>query len=96
MKNMSLMAKLVIFFLIVGTIPLALIGGVSLVKSSGALEQLAYSQLEGMRGVKTAQIENFFAERQRDMNVLTEIVETLRTEAINKLVAAREIKKSRR
>jgi len=69
MKNISMKAKLLIFFLAVGVLPFAVVGGMSLYKSSNALSDLAYGQLEGMRGVKKAQIENFFAERQGDMGV---------------------------
>ncbi|MBT3928061.1 MAG: HAMP domain-containing protein [Rhodospirillaceae bacterium] len=54
----------------------------------------AFNQLEGVRGIKKAQIESFFAERQGDMGVLMETVDTLRSEAITKLTAIREIKKA--
>ena len=94
MKNISMKAKLLIFFLAVGVLPFAVVGGMSLYKSSNALSDLAYGQLEGMRGVKKAQIENFFAERQGDMGVLIETVGTLRREAFAKLEAIQEIKKA--
>ncbi len=94
MKNMSLTAKLIIFFLAVGTIPFAIIGITSLVKSSTALSKATYGQLAGVRGIKKAQIENFFAERQGDMGVLMETVSTLRKEAFSKLKAVQVIKKN--
>lgn len=94
MKNISLKAKLIIFFLAVGVLPFAVVGGMSLYKSSNALSDLAYGQLEGMRGVKKAQIENFFAERKGDMGVLIETVGTLRREAFAKLEAVQTIKKN--
>ncbi len=93
MKNMSLSAKLIIFFLAVGTIPFAISNLISLPKSSNALNKQAFNQLEGMREVKKAQIEQFFAERQGDMGVLVETVGTLRQEAFNKLEAVQKIKK---
>jgi len=94
MKNISLKAKLLIFFLAVGVLPFAVGGGMSLYKSSNALSDLAYGQLEGMRGVKKAQIENFFAERQGDVGVLVETVGTIRREAFAKLEAVQTIKKN--
>ncbi len=94
MKTMKLSTKLLLAFLAVGVIPAAVIGLLSLSKSSAALQQQAYNQLIGMRDVKKAQIEQFFAERHGDMGVLTETVATLRTEAFAKLDAVQAIKKS--
>ncbi len=93
-KNMKLGTKLLVAFLAVGVLPFAVIGIVSLTKSSSALSAQAYGQLEGMRGIKKAQIENFFAERQGDMGVLVETVSTLRKEAFAKLEAVQTIKRN--
>ena len=86
--------KLIAAFLIIGVVPCAVIGLVSLTQASAALSQQAFNQLESVRGIKKAQIERFFAERQSDMGVLMETVGTLRREANAKLTAIREIKKS--
>jgi len=91
-KDMKLGTKLLVAFLCVGVIPFAVIGILSMTKSSTALSDLAYGQLEGMRGVKKAQIENFFAERQGDMGVLMETAATLRQESFTKLTGIRDIK----
>ncbi len=93
-NNMKLGTKLLIFFLIVGVIPFATIGVISLVKSSGALSKQAFNQLTGVREIKKSQIERFFDEREGDMGVLTETVGTLRKEAFDKLKAVHEIKKN--
>ena len=93
MKNMKLSHKLLIAFLGVGVIPAVTIGLLALRKSSKALEQQSYNQLAGMRDVKKAQIEQFFAERQGDMGVLVENVGVLRQEAFKKLAAVQELKK---
>ena len=53
-KQMKLGTKLMVAFLAVGIIPFAIAGTVALNKSSKALSNLAYGQLEGMRGVKKA------------------------------------------
>jgi methyl-accepting chemotaxis protein len=94
LKNLKIGPKLIAAFLIIGIIPFAVIGLVALDRASGALSNQAFNQLEGVRGIKKAQIESFFAERKGDMGVLMETVDTLRTEAIGKLKAIREIKKA--
>ena len=93
MKNLSLKAKLLVLFLVVGVIPFATASIVALWKSSNALEEQAYNKLVAVRDIKKGQIEGFFGEREGDMGVLTETVNTLRDEAFKKLVAIREIKK---
>ena len=95
MKNLSLRIKLITFFIIVGIVPFAVVGAVSLTKAEKALSDQAYNQLVAMRDVKKAQVEKFFAERQGDMGVLTQTVTTLRKNAFEKLEAIQEIKKSR-
>ena len=94
MKNMSLKAKLLVAFLMVGLIPFGVIAIVSYVKSSSALSQQSFGQLEGVRGIKKNQIENFFKERQGDMGVLVEMVATLQQEAFKKLDAIQQIKRA--
>ncbi len=93
-KNMKLGTKLLVAFLAVGVIPFAVVGIISLTKSSNALSQQAYGQLAGVRGIKKAQIENFFGERKGDMGVLVETVGTLRKESFAKLEAIKTIKKN--
>ncbi len=94
MSKMSLKAKLLVLFLLVGVTPLAASSLVALWKSSSALEEQAYNQLVSVRDIKKAQIERFFAERKGDMGVLVETVNTLRDESFKKLIAIREIKKN--
>ena len=94
MKKMSLSARLMIFFMLVGIIPFAIGSIVSLTKSSNALSDAAYGQLKGMRAVKKAQITQFFNERKGDMGVLMETVGTLRKEAFDKLEAVQFSKKA--
>jgi len=92
MKHMSLSAKLILLFLLVGLIPFFLISAIAYFNASNALSEKAYDQLGAMRAVKKAQISGFFAERQGDMGVLVETVETLRKEAFAKLSAIRDNK----
>ncbi len=93
-RRMKLGTKLLAAFLAVGIIPFAVIGMVSLLKSSEALSTSAFAQLEGVRGIKKNQIENFFKERKGDMSVLVGMVAALQQEAFQKLEAIQEIKKA--
>lgn len=86
--------KLIAAFLVIGIVPFVVVGLVALNRASDALSNQAFDQLEGVRGIKKAQVETFFAERQDDMGVLMETVGTLRSEAISKLTAIREVKKA--
>ncbi len=89
---MKLSTKLIIVLLLVGVIPFATMGTVSLIKSQAGLQQLAFNQLNSVQAIKTTQVESFFEEREGDMGVLTEMVSTLREEAFKKLEMSRDIK----
>ncbi len=92
-KNMKLNSKLMLFFLLAGLIPFTIISIISLTKSSNSLSHQAYGQLEGMREVKKAQVQNFFNEREGDMAVLLETVKSLQHEVGSKLDAVQKNKK---
>ncbi len=94
LKDLKLGTKLLIAFLGVGIVPFAIIGIISLNKSSSALSKSAFNELEAVRGIKKSQIEGFFRKRQDDMGVLMETVAALRKEAFDKLIAVRDIKKT--
>ena len=93
-SNLKLGTKLIAAFLIVGLLPFAVIGVTSLMKSSTALSQSAFNQLNGIKEIKKTQIESFFKEREGDMGVLVETVNTLRDAAFNNLTAIQTIKKN--
>ncbi len=94
LNDIRMKPKLISLFLMVGIIPLAIAVWISFRNSSAAIQAQAFNQLKGVRDIKKAQIEKFFGERQGDMQVLTETVNTLREEAFAKLTAVREIKRS--
>jgi len=93
-KNLKLGAKLLLAFLAVGVTPFVVIGLTSLFKSSGALTDQAFAQLTGIREIKKAQIERFFAEREGDVGVLVDTVQSLEQEAKNRLEAVQQIKRA--
>ncbi len=101
--RMKLNTKLIATYLAIGLIPLAGIGTLSWSIASGGLDAVseeagsaldsgARHQLESMRDLKQEQVTGYFAERQGDMGVLIETVGTLREEAIQKLIALRDVK----
>lgn len=100
---MKLDLKLILSFLVVGLLPLAILGSVSWWVSTGALDSVetrgstaledgAFQQLEKLRDIKTNQINQYFSERKGDMGVLSDVVDVLRAEAYRKLGAIRDIK----
>jgi methyl-accepting chemotaxis protein len=93
-KNFSVGTKLFVSFLVVGILPLLVVGWIALSRSSEALEVQAFQQLESVRDVKKSQVEKFFDGSRSDMEVLIDTVSTLRREAMDKLTAVREIKKA--
>jgi methyl-accepting chemotaxis protein len=101
---MNLSAKLIVTYLACGLIPLGIVGVLSYTtadeslsnlseQGSVALDHAAQNQLVALRDVKKNQIEGYFEERQGDMGVLVETVQTLRAEAFEKLEAVREVKR---
>ena len=104
-RNLSMKIQLIVFFLAVGVIPLGVAAWLSYSgadaalgeaesEASTSLEKQTFSQLVALRDVKKQQVEQYFKEREGDMGVLVETVDTLREEAFKKLSAIREIKKS--
>ena len=94
-KRMTLGTKLLVAFLAVGVIPFGGIGILSLYKSGNALSDQAFGELRAVRGIKKAQIERFFEERQGDMGVLVETVGALQDAAFHTLETAQQLKKNR-
>lgn len=84
--------KLILCFLALGVLPALIIGLFSLREASKGLENLAFQQLHAVREIKKAQLENYFADRQSDMDALVEVGGTLRQQALEKLTAIREVK----
>jgi methyl-accepting chemotaxis protein len=87
LKNMNLTPKLITLFLVVGIIPLAVVGFWATQLSSDALMDSSYGQLNAMREVKSTQINSYFQERRGDLNVLVNTVDSLRQAAFKELEA---------
>ncbi|MCP4546835.1 MAG: hypothetical protein GY835_10270, partial [bacterium] len=81
---MKLSTKIIAAFLIVGITPFAIVSTMSLIKSSGALEDQAFNQLEGVREIKRVQAERFFDDCERDMGGLLHTVNALTQDGFEK------------
>ncbi len=93
-KMMTLKTKLLIAFLAMSIIPFLAIGIISMLESGKSLSGMAFSQLESLREVKKAQIQNFFAQHQENMATLIETAANFREDAFNKLRGIQESKKA--
>ncbi len=91
---MKLSLKLSLSYLLVGVLPVALIGLISLQQVSSALERASFNQLEAVRGIKKGQIEQFFSERKGDAAVLVETTQALTNAAFAKLEVVQQLKKA--
>ncbi|GAK53464.1 hypothetical protein U14_04729 [Candidatus Moduliflexus flocculans] len=94
LKDVKMKPKLIGLFLAVGLIPILLVGVWSGFQATRALMKASYGQLQAVRGIKKAQIERFFVERQGDMAVLVETVHSLQNAAFAKLSVAQQLKKA--
>lgn len=93
-KKMNLRTKLLSLFLVVGIVPFAVIAGIAYWKSSGALEQQAFNQLNALRDAKSQEIDRFFTKTHNDVRVITDTAGTLLHSAKSKLEAIQALKRS--
>ncbi len=89
---MRLRTKLIGAFLVVGIVPLIVAMGIALFKADDALSEKSFNQLESIREIKIKQMEDYFADRRSDLEVLAQTAGTLRMEAVAKLTAVRQAK----
>ena len=94
LKNVKMKPKLITFFMIVGLVPLILVGFWSARISSDALKDSSFQQLVAMRETKKSQISRYFQERQGDMGVVVDTVRSLKNAAIKQLQTTQQLKKA--
>jgi methyl-accepting chemotaxis protein len=83
---MNLKHKLLITFLSIALIPTIAVGLIASYISSSALEKQAFSQLISVREIKKSQVEDYFAERKGDIEILAATLQkTLDFSSINAL-----------
>ncbi len=89
LKNVKLKPKLISLFLLVGLIPLAVVGIWASILSSNALNEESIDQLRAVRDIKENQISAYFQDRSVDLQVLTRTVESLQAAALKQLESVR-------
>lgn len=70
MRKISLNEKLILFFLLLGTGAIGIIGMFSYYSARNALMDRTFNQLTSVRTVRKKQIEAFFADRIRDVDLI--------------------------
>ena len=68
--DIKIRPKLTVLYLIIGIMPMAIVGWWASHEATNALMQKSFDQLEGFRNAKKHQIELFFKERMQDIEVL--------------------------
>jgi len=89
----GLRGKLVMLLLLVGLIPFLINAILDQYAASNALTERANAQLESIRELKGYQVLNYIREIYDDMGMLSEVVQGLRSEAINKIAGLEANKK---
>ena len=95
LKNVRLQPKLIALMLLSSLVPLLVVAAWSTLSARDALMQDANARLESVRGIKQGQIERYFAEREGDIGVLTDIVRRIQADANQSLVALHQEQKDR-
>ncbi len=73
--KISISKKLIAAFLLVGIIPLMVLGLTTLDSASKALEKQSLNQLETVRSIKKGQIEAYFKSTQEDLGILSKTID---------------------
>jgi two-component system NarL family sensor kinase len=80
MKNISITEKLIFFFMLIGIVAIIAIGSYSYYFAKKALLDRAFDQLISLRLEKKNRIEQFFLDRDRDINLIS------KSEEIKKII----------
>lgn len=85
-----LFAVFLIFIILVSSV-----GSFLLYKTQTMISQAVFRQLESVREIKKSSIQDYFKERQKDMQIMVKTISELKIEALNNLVTIRKSKKAR-
>lgn len=74
LKNIKMKPKLITLFLIVGIVPLVLVGWLSSNTANDSLMKKTYDKLEAVRDIKKFQVEDFFEKMRLDAKVFASML----------------------
>ena len=66
-NDIKMKPKLIGLFLLVGLVPLIIVGFLSLNKARVALDEAAFAELEAVQAIKANQVSRFFNQRMGDV-----------------------------
>ncbi|MCF7946548.1 MAG: hypothetical protein K9K80_01265 [Spirochaetia bacterium] len=81
----SIGGKITLMFVVVVLLAIGVVTFLSVQQSTDSLMDAQFGQLRAIREIKQGQIQNYFAERRGDMNVLSKTVMSLRQAAFKEL-----------
>ncbi|MFP4617337.1 MAG: HAMP domain-containing protein, partial [Spirochaetaceae bacterium] len=85
--------KITLMFVVVVLLAIGVVTFLAVQQSTDALMEGQFGQLKAIREIKQGQIENYFAERRGDLNVLNDTVKALEESAFKELEAVHSNKK---
>lgn len=86
--------KLLIYFLSLSLIPLAVVGFWLYSTADRALSEGAFAKIQQAQAIKQSQLEDYFSERQGDLNVLVDTVAALQEEGYSRTAVIQQDKKA--
>ena len=69
LKKMTIKAKLIVMFLIIGIVPMLILSIISINRAKDQLHSESFAKLTAIKEIKKKQIESFFEERMSDVKV---------------------------
>jgi methyl-accepting chemotaxis protein len=91
---MTIGNRLLVAALAIGFIPAVMIGSIALLNGRYALSNQAFEHLKSVREIKKTQLENFFADKQRELKFLINTIATFKQNALQKLQSVQENKQA--
>lgn len=76
MKKISITEKMILYFLMIGFFSIAMVGLFAYFKSREAIMDRTLSQLTSLRVAKTRQLQQFFTDRMREINLVSRLDNT--------------------
>ena len=95
LNNIPMGPKLTGLFLVVGLIPLAVVGWLAIHQADEALMQKAFDQLDSVREIEKHEVEGYFKNQWENLKGLVDTVNVLRSEGLQRMDAALDAKKVR-
>ncbi|MCU7939040.1 MAG: HAMP domain-containing protein [gamma proteobacterium symbiont of Bathyaustriella thionipta] len=94
LNNIKIKPKLISLFLLIGLLPILIVGWFAEKQAEEALLNTSFNQLSAVRDIKKSQLKDYFDSVVNNIDSLETTVSNIETEAYNKLDAVSSIKKA--